>query len=305
VTGRWCGAGAGAERSKTGAAPGHLGTARGGRREGAARRAEIRTKPAALRLSDGSGQRGSRGIIDRMDVHDYDRFRVEDGAEVLALLRETAAARVLCSVRAAGRPETYLSPLRELSDDGAPVLDAPRAPVIERALVPGSLAAIDLRLRDCRVSFEARVDRLAPGGGRPGLRLARPEAMTRLQRRETYRVQVPEGIALKLTLDPQDPSLRDVPLHDLSVQGGSLSVTGVRERFEAGRSFEHARLALPDGTEWAIGLRVIHAGFVRRLADGSRMRLGVQFVQPAQGFETAVARLVGAIARGQAATPRG
>lgn len=239
-----------------------------------------------------------------MDVHDYDRFRVDDGAEVLELLRQSAASGVLCSVRAAGRPETYLSPLRELSDEGAAVLDAPRAPVIERALVPGSLAAIDLRLRDCRVSFESRVQGIGPKGDRPGLRLDRPQAMTRMQRRETYRVQLPEGLSVRLVVDPLEPALAAVPLHDLSVQGASLSVTGVRERFEAGRTFERARLVLPDGSEWTIGLRVVHAGFVRRLADGARMRIGVQFLHPAPGFETAVAKLVGAVARGQADLPR-
>jgi c-di-GMP-binding flagellar brake protein YcgR len=233
-----------------------------------------------------------------MDVHDYDRFRVEDGAEVLALLRRSAEARTLCSVRAAGRPETYLSPLRAVADDGEPVLDPPRAPVIERALVPGSVAEIDLRLRDFRVSFESRVARIGLADGKPLLRLERPASLVRIQKRETFRVQVPAGTTVRLTLDATDPALTAVPMTDLCVQGGSMSVTGVRERFGAGKVFDNARLQLPDGSEWTLALRVVHTGVVRRLADGGELRVGVQFVQTRAGFESAVAQLVGGIARG-------
>jgi hypothetical protein len=232
-----------------------------------------------------------------MDVHDYDRFRVDDGAQVLALLRHSAETRAQCSVRAAGRPETYLSPLRAIVDDGAPVLDPPRAPVIERALVPGSVAEIDLRLRDGRVSFESRVARIGLSDGRPLLRLERPSSLVRILKRETFRVQVPAGTAVSLTLDACDPALSRMPLHELCVQGGSLSVAGARERFGAGDVFEAACLHLPDGSEWPLALRVAHAGVVRRHADGVETRLGVQFVRARAGFETAVAQLVGRIAR--------
>jgi hypothetical protein len=232
-----------------------------------------------------------------MDVHDYDRFRVDDRAEVLALLRHSAETRAQCSVRAAGRPETYLTPLRALVDDGAPVLDPPRAPVIERALVPGSVAEIDLRLRDGRMSFESRVAKIGLSDGRPLLRLEPPSSVVRILKRETFRVQVPAGTAVTLTLDAGDPVLSRVPLHDLCVQGGSLSVAGARERFDTGAVLEAACLHLPDGSEWPVTVRVVHAGVVRRCADGVETRLGVQFLRAREGFETAVARLVGRIAR--------
>lgn len=236
-----------------------------------------------------------------MEAQDYDRFRVEDGAEVLDLLRRSMASRTMCSVRAAGRPETYLSLLREIADDGEAVFDPPRAPVIERALVAGSVAAIDLRLPECRVSFEARVARIGQVDGRSLLRLERPTSLIRVEKRETFRVRVPEQLALTLTLDASDATLESLPLHDLSVQGAAVTVRGARDRFWAGKVFEGARLTLPDGSEWAMALRVIHAGVLRRLADGGELRVGLQFVHPPAGLESAVAKLVGRIARGQPA----
>jgi len=236
-----------------------------------------------------------------MEAQDYDRLRVEDGAEVLDLLRRSMASRAMCSVRAAGRPETYLSPLREIADDGEAVLDLPRAPVIERALVAGSVAAIDLRLPECRVSFEARVARIGQVDGRSLLRLERPTSLIKAEKRETFRVRVPEQLALTLTLDASDATLESLPLYDLSVQGAAVTVRGARDRFWAGKVFEGARMTLPDGSEWAMALRVIHAGVLRRLADGGELRVGLQFVHPPAGLESAVAKLVGRIARGQPA----
>jgi c-di-GMP-binding flagellar brake protein YcgR len=234
-----------------------------------------------------------------MEAQDYDRFRVEDGAEVMDLLHRSLASRAMCSVRAVGRPETYLSPLREIADDGEAVLDPPRAPVIERALVAGSIAAIDLRLPECRVSFEARVAKIGQVDGRSLLRLERPAALVRVQKRETFRVQVPEHLGLRVTLDASEPTLESLPLHDLCVQGAAVTVRGARAQFWAGKVFERACMTMPDGTVWKMALRVIHAGVIRRLVDGNELRVGVQFVHPPSGLESAVAQIVGRIARGQ------
>lgn len=236
-----------------------------------------------------------------MDAHDYDRIRVEDGAEVLELLRRSQTSRALWSVRAAGRPETYLSPLRELAGDGEPVLDPPRAPVIERALAAGSVAAVDLRLPECRLSFESRVTRIGPAGGKPVLRLERPTSVVRVQKRATFRVQLPQSMDLRLTLDAADPALVALPLHDLCVQGTSVTVIGARDRFWVGRTFEGASLSLPDGRDWTLGLRVVHAGVVRRVAAAGEMRVGLQFVHAPEALESAIAGIVADIARGRTA----
>jgi hypothetical protein len=73
------------------------------------------------------------------------------------------------------------------------------SPVIERALATGSIASIEVRLADCRVSFETRVAHLAPSGSKGVLRLERPSALVRVQKRETVRVQVPEGTPVYVT----------------------------------------------------------------------------------------------------------
>lgn len=257
-----------------------------------------------MRLSDDATRNGPYGMIDCMDGHEYDRLRIEDPAAVLSLLRLSCTSRALCSVRAAGRPESYLSPLREIADTGEPTLDRPRAPVIERALVPGSTASIDLRLHDYRLGFEARVERMSMTDGKSLLRLSRPDGIVKLQRRDAFKISVPKGVGVLLTLDPDDPTLRALPMLDLCLQGGTLTFTGVRDRFEAGATFEHASLSLPDAGEWPLSLRILHTGVQRRLREQVELRVGVQFLNAPAGFERAVAQVVSGIARDPARARR-
>lgn len=233
-----------------------------------------------------------------MPAHDYDRLLIDDGPQVLDLLRRSASSRALWSVRAAGRPETYLSALRELTAEGESVLDAPRLPVIERALGPGSVAAVDLRLPESRVSFEVPVVRLGPVGGKPQLRLERPSSVIQVQRREAFRVQLPDTLDLRMTLDCADATLLALPLHDLCMQGTSVTAVGARDRFWIGRTFDGATLSLHDGSHWTVAVRVIHVSVVRRIASADELRVGLQFVQPPDALGSALAGLVRRIARG-------
>jgi c-di-GMP-binding flagellar brake protein YcgR len=229
---------------------------------------------------------------------DHDRFRVEDGTEILALLRQSAEARATCTIRASGRSESYLSPLRELDADGAIRVDMPRAPFIGHALRQGSHAAIEARLPDFRIAFDARIAEAGPSGHHAALRLERPDTLLRIERRASVRVRVPVDADLRLTLDPMRPSLRDLQLSDLSRLGAAVTARAVPDRIEPGRLFESARLRLPGGAEWPMIARVAHTACLRRLGNAADLLIGLQFIPSVEGFETAVARVVGQIARG-------
>lgn len=234
---------------------------------------------------------------------DHDRFRVDDGAEILALLRRSAEARAFCAIRAAGRPESYLSPLRGLDEDGAIRLDMPRAPVIERALQPGGQASVEARLPACRIAFDARIAEVGPSGHAAVLRLERPGTLVRIERRESVRVRVPADADIRLTLDPAQPALTGLQLNDLSRLGASVTAHVVRDRIEPNQRFTAAHLTLPGGIEWPLTVRVAHVACLRRLGIGSDLLIGLQFLSTTDGFESAVARVVGGIARGEPLGP--
>jgi hypothetical protein len=228
---------------------------------------------------------------------DDDRERIDDPAEVRRLLSAASASRSLCSVRPAGRPENYLGRLIGFEPaSGRLSLEPPRAPYIERALAVGSDALIDVKGGERSVSFEAPVLQLDASPGSGALVLGLPSVLLMPRRREAFRISVPADLPVLLTLD-EPGGWFDLQIQNLSTDGAAVSVTGPRERFEAGTLFEHARLKLPDNPPYELSLRVRHTSAVRMSGTIGELKVGVAFVRTPKGFDTAVAKLIATIAR--------
>ena len=226
-----------------------------------------------------------------------DRYRVSNPSEVLAYLNEASTSHILCSVRAAGHPENYLSRLFAIDQLSQQlVFDAPHAPVVTRALVPGSQASIELTLHHVRIGFEAPVIAVAAFKGDPSLFIGLPASVTRLQRRENFRISIPLRRTVRLSLDDELRGLQDLRLTDLSCGGASVVVNGSLEMFPTGRIFDQARLFIADEQIFEVAARVRHASAVRRSGQQAELRLGLQFLHTPPGFEPSVARLVNEIA---------
>ena len=226
--------------------------------------------------------------------------QVTHPAEVIGVLNEATRSRVLCSVRAAGRPETYMSRVFALDPAAnALVFDVPRAPVIARALVPGSTAAVEITLDHMRVRFDAAVTRIGPHAGTLSLFVAVPQALVRRQRRESFRIAVPAASTVRLDLNRDEATLTGLRLTDLSCGGASLTLAGALEDFPVGRVYDGVRLVLDPATHYTLAARVRHAGALRLAGPASHLRIGVQFLDTPAGFEPAIAHLIDDIAHGR------
>ncbi len=215
----------------------------------------------------------------------------------MGYLREATRSRILCNVRAAGHGESYLSRLFAIDpNSSALVFDTPRAPVIARLLTPGAMVSVELTLHHVRIHFDAPIRQIDNYQNEPSLFVGIPDAIIRLQRRENYRISVPARRSVRLTLNPEQPGLRNLKLTDLSCGGASVTLSGVLEEYPSGKVFERARLILDEETEFIIDARVRHASALRMSGLVGELRIGLQFANTPPGFEPAVARLVNEIA---------
>ncbi len=227
-----------------------------------------------------------------------DRYLVANPREITGYLRSVIKERVLCAVRAAGKPESFLSQLIAVRDDGMIVFDAPRAPVIVRSLVASACAMVEFTLQDVRIAFEAELARLGDHEGDAAIFLKPPQRIYRFQRRDNYRVTVPARRPVRISLDPADAAVAKLRLADLSCGGASVMLRGALEAFPIGREFDAAQLQVEeDADPFTIAVRIRHAVAVRMAGTIGELRIGVQFVRTPAGFEPAVARLVNEIAR--------
>ncbi len=226
-----------------------------------------------------------------------ERFRVTNPVDVMGYLRDATRSRILCTVRATGHGESYLSRLFAIDNDtNALVFDTPRAPVIARMLVPGAMVSVELTLHHVRIHFDAPIRQITDYQNEPSLFVSIPSAIVRLQRRENYRIAVPARRAVRLTINPDHPGLRNLKLTDLSCGGASVTLAGVLDEYPVGKVFEQVRLILDDETDFLVDARVRHASAVRMSGLIGDLRIGFQFIHTPPGFEPAVARLVNEIA---------
>lgn len=231
-------------------------------------------------------------------ISSNERYLVGNPREIAGYLQGVIKERVLCSLRAAGKPESFLSHLIAIDDRGQLIFDAPRAPVIVRSLVASGKAAVEFTLSDVRIAFEAEVIRIADHEGDPAVFVKTPANIYRFQRRDNYRVSVPQRRPVRLSLDMAEPALRGLRLADLSCGGASVIVKGALEHFPIGRQFEGVELLLDEEDEpLVLTVRVRHAVAIRLSGAMGDLRIGVQFVRTPAGFEPRVSRLVNEIAR--------
>ena len=83
-------------------------------------------------------------------------------------------------------------------------------------------------------------------GGSKAFAAALPDALLRLQRRETFRIETPIGKPLQFFGRRADGSLLNLPAHDMSVAGIGTTASALPEALVAGERLESCHFALPE-----------------------------------------------------------
>ena len=116
--------------------------------------------------------------------------------------------------------------------------------------------------------------------GKPAFRIAMPQSVLRLQRREFYRLAAPLGTPLKCSMTvgpPEEPKKIDIVVTDVSL--GGIAVQGPIETsaLEIGKRYENCEMMLPGLGKLTFTLEVAN-NFEITMKNGHRaVRSGCQF----------------------------
>ena len=129
------------------------------------------------------------------------------------------------------------------------------------------------------------------------LKIALPESVVRLQRREYFRVATPvvNPVACQISVpDPEKPELRNtlrLPLSDIGIGGVGLLVHDkVHPSLVEGVSFDGCQMDLPDVGKINVTLQVKNI-IPMKMRDGSvKYRVGLLFVKPSFANESLIHR---------------
>jgi c-di-GMP-binding flagellar brake protein YcgR len=225
-----------------------------------------------------------------------ERFRLASRAEIVVLLRELQARRPLVTATGANGASFVTVVVAVNPDFEEVVFDW-----------GGDIHATERVLRSTRIVFETTLDHVRVRfvaehaqhvvvDDTPAFRVRIPSSIYRLQRRESYRLRVPQStraVCEVPSLAPPGKSAPALRLHDLSEGGVALAGLPKGCTVRSGDRLDRCRLMLTDQDPIGVDLEVVHV-----VADsGVPSRLGARFVALPSQHAVAIRRFITRVER--------
>jgi flagellar brake protein len=195
-----------------------------------------------------------------------DRYQVRGTLEIGQILRGLIAHHALVTAHAGEHGAFFVTAILEVDDDdGTMVCDYGVDAALTERLLGAERLTFVTQLDHVRVQFSVSEAVAEHYQGGAAFRVAIPEVVTRLQRREHYRLKVPRGRPLYCQLTPpgegdgsKTTKRISVPVYDISC--GGVGLTGWPSEFVPRPAMElpDAWIELPDLGRLVVDLRVVH-----------------------------------------------
>ena len=238
---------------------------------------------------------------------DDDRYLVRGSLEIAGIMRRLISHRSLVSAHASDHGAFFVTALLAIDGDNEGLIFdyGADAALTERLLRSPRLTFLT-QLDHVRIQFSAQHAEGIDYEGGPAFRVPMPRVITRLQRREYYRLRIPRGRPLHCHVhvpDAVSPSAagKRMSLNIFDMSCGGLALGGWPGDFVPGTSVDlvDSAIDLPDLGRIVVNLRIVHIQASGGTASGGRF--GCKFVSPSAGAVLLVQRHINRIERDQRA----
>ncbi|TWI64599.1 c-di-GMP-binding flagellar brake protein YcgR [Pseudoduganella lurida] len=235
-------------------------------------------------------------FIQNADTENWHDFEVGSRREIIALLRGIAEKKQGVLVAPQEGEEIAVTTLLEVDGDaGTLLLDQPADAAQVQRLLGSSTLSFETSLDKVRIFFGG--GRLQPvlHNGLPALKMAVPDSLIRLQRREYYRMATPLTNPVRITI-PMPAELGGgqgvFPLADISVGGIAILDNQFLLGDTIGKNYVECRIELPDLGNVTTSLQIRNTHDITLLNNKTNRRLGCQFIDMGRGAAAAVQRYI-------------
>ena len=206
-------------------------------------------------------------------------FRIDAPKAVQGVLRDIARHNERVALYFdSGEENVIITVVLDVGPTGF-ILDATRDPVTNQKIVESSYRYFVSAHLQAKVQFP--IARLEPmmRDGESVFQIDFPEQLTRLQRRDFFRLYLPPGLLKCHFPDPVEGSQESVRLvvRDIS-EGGMSLYDDSQMSLKPGDEVQNCRLTLEDETEIVFGLQVRHSVLTRMPSGEERTCLGCRFI---------------------------
>lgn len=223
-----------------------------------------------------------------------ERFMLHGRRQIAQLLQALIDEHCLIAAHSGGG-HSFVTALIRLDDDSVLLDVSPDPAANRRALMAERLLCIT-QLQRIRIQFALRGIAEVIEDGRPALRAPLPDQLLRLQRRESYRLQVPLkhelGVSLKTRNAAREPVQVDSRVIDISAGGIATVVPPGVAEFVIGDKLEDCCLRLPDTDPLTLTLEVRNITPQPQRNGTELLRLGLQFVDLPGNAEARIQRYI-------------
>ena len=238
-------------------------------------------------------------------------YQVHSRREILALLRNICEQKQMINMIASASGTSIVTAVLAIDEaEGSIIIDATQHQNVTERFLESDNVAFETALEQIRILFFVNKVESCLYADLPAFRIAVPQTMIRLQRREYYRVPTPLVSPVHCTITiPQvntsEPRSVNVVLQNVS--GGGIAIIdehGVLDQ-TIGRIYKNCRIDLPGGTLVVASLEIRNAQEIR-LPNGKHVRrLGCLFIDLPHAMMAAVQRYITKLEREQNARAAG
>lgn len=237
---------------------------------------------------------------------DEQRYMVHNPLEIAQILNDLAKNKVMLKATFNHGSDSYLTTVIEASAQNRVVyLDVSRDDGFNQRLFASQhvLFTKDEGVRIRWLSTSITAVKLKDG---PAIKIALPQNMLRMQRREYHRMQTPRAkpVLCRIPLVDADGHEHEtqIALLDASIGGiGAISTELREDLWQVGAEFQNCKIEFPEIGTTNLTLRVANASRIKSHDGSERMRLGMQFINPSRGNQSLIQRYIFNLEREEAA----
>lgn len=242
-------------------------------------------------------------------MNDDDPFLVTSKYEIFSLLRSMQVKGALLRMHIPGREVAIITTILEADNStNTFIVDNSADEDFNRRIVKAEEISFDTLLDKIQISFTASEAVACMHDQRPAIMLPIPEAVTRIQRREYYRIDIPvtaPAFCFFTVLDSSGTRTVKLEIKDISAGGISVQDHDHSLVHTQGSIFKDCRMELPESGTVACDLRLMRALNVTLPNGKETWHLGCRFIELPGAMNIIVQNYIGKLERKLNAKRRG
>ena len=221
-------------------------------------------------------------------AEDLSRFVVSNGREIERILRGLMKNKVLLTVQGSKSKESFLTTLLGLDDRAKRLyIECAADKRVEGDLLAGTGVEFIAHYEGVRIQFTIPHGERVKFDGLDAYRLSLPDKVYRFQRRQYYRVEMPQAQPVKCSIPLADRAL-EATIVDISVGGVGVRYDPSAITLNVGMELPGCRLSSPELGEYTITLKVRSSAQVTLKNGALVQRAGCEFIDLPVPMERAI-----------------